>query len=155
MNLTEEKYTTILSKLTNLERINYLFAKKVTSTCGIFKNNPGLTNAKNAFSSQNLVTLPIDEFSNCKELTNVEGVFTNCTELTNMPHFRDNKKITNFREAFAGCSKLTGSTPTDENGYKLWERAGKEGYPTAIDGTHCFQGCTQLDDYDEIPDNWK
>ena len=155
MDLTEEKYTTILSKLTNLERINYLFAKKVTSTCGIFKNNPGLTNAKNAFSSQNLVTLPIDEFSNCKELTNVEGVFTNCTELTNMPHFRENKKITNFREAFAGCSKLTGSTPTDENGYKLWERAGKEGYPTAIDGMHCFQGCTQLDDYDEIPDNWK
>lgn len=44
------------------------------------------------FSSQNLVTLPIDEFSNCKELTNVEGVFTNCTELTNMPHFRDNKR---------------------------------------------------------------
>jgi hypothetical protein len=37
-----------------------------------------------------------------------------------MPHFRENKKITNFREAFAGCSKLTGSTPTDENGYKLW-----------------------------------
>lgn len=155
MDLTEEKYTTVLSKLTNLQRINYLFAKKVTSTCGIFKNNPGLTNAKNAFSSQNLVTLPIDEFSNCKELTNVEGVFTNCAELTNMPHFRDNKKITNFSNAFAGCSKLTGSTPTDENGYKLWERAGKEGYPTVIDGTHCFQGCTQLDDYDEIPDNWK
>lgn len=155
MDLTEEKYTTVLSKLTNLQRINYLFAKKVTSTCGIFKNNPGLTNAKKAFSSQNLVTLPIDEFSNCKELTNVEGIFTNCAELTNMPHFRDNKKITNFREAFAGCSKLTGSTPTDENGYKLWERAGKEGYPTAIDGIHCFQGCTQLDDYDEIPDNWK
>lgn len=155
MDLTEEKYTTILSKLTNLERINYLFLRKVTSTCGIFKNNPGLTNAKNAFSSQNLVTIAIDEFSNCKELTNVEGVFTNCAELTNMPHFRENKKITNFREAFAGCSKLTGSTPTDENGYKLWERAGKEGYPTAIDGTHCFQGCTQLDDYDEIPDNWK
>lgn len=155
MDLTEEKYTTVLSKLTNLQRINYLFAKKVTSTCGIFKNNPGLTNAKNAFSSQNLVTIAIDEFSNCKELTNVEGIFTNCPELTNMPHFRDNKKITNFREAFAGCSKLTGSTPTDENGYKLWERAGKEGYPTAIDGTHCFQGCTQLDDYDEIPNNWK
>ena len=155
MNLTEEKYTTILSKLTNLERINYLFLGKVTSTCGIFKNNPGLTNAKNAFSSQNLVTIAIDEFSNCKELTNVEGIFTNCTELTNMPHFRDNKKITNFSNAFAGCSKLTGSTPTDENGYKLWERAGKEGYPTAIDGTHCFQGCTLLDDYDEIPNDWK
>lgn len=155
MDLTEEKYTTVLSKLTNLQRINYLFAKKVTSTCGIFKNNPGLTNAKNAFSSQNLVTLPIDEFSNCKELTNVEGVFTNCAELTNMPHFRENKKITNFREAFAGCSKLTGSTPTDENGYKLWERAGKEGYPRSITGTGCFTGCTQLDDYDEIPDNWK
>ena len=155
MNLTEEKYTTILSKLTNLERINYLFLRKVTSTCGIFKNNPRLTNVKQAFANQNLVTLPIDEFSNCKELTNVEGVFTNCTELTNMPNFRENKKITNFSNAFAGCSKLTGSTPTDENGYKLWERAGKEGYPTAIDGTHCFQGCTQLDDYNEIPDNWK
>lgn len=155
MDLTEEKYTTVLSKLTNLQRINYLFAKKVTSTCGIFKNNPGLTNAENAFRSQNLVTIAIDEFSNCKELTNVEGIFTNCPELTNMPNFRENKKITNFREAFAGCSKLTGSTPTDENGYKLWERAGKPGYPAAIDGFRCFQGCTLLDDYDEIPNNWK
>lgn len=155
MDLTEEKYTTVLSKLTNLQRINYLFAKKVTSTCGIFKNNPGLTNISNAFANQELVTVAVDEFSNNKELTNVDSIFALCSELTNMPHFRDNKKITNFSHAFAGCSKLTGSTPTDENGYKLWERAGKEGYPATINGQYCFRGCTLLDDYDEIPNDWK
>ena len=154
MDLTEEKYTAILSRLTNLQRITRVFRKQITSTCGIFKNNPSLTNVESAFASKGLVTVDPDEFSNCKELTNVDSVFSNCTELTNMPHFRENKKINNFREAFAGC-KLTGSTPVDENGYKLWERAGKPGYPATIDGFRCFQGCTLLDDYDEIPRNWK
>ena len=161
MNLSEEKYTAMLSYLTNLSEVHRLFdwdnevIATFTTTCGIFKNNPGLTNIKEAFAYSKLQTIPVDEFSNNKELVNVSKVFLNSTELTNMPNFLDNKKITNFSYAFAGCSKLTGSTPTDENGYKLWERAGKEGYPATINGQYCFRGCTQLDDYDEIPNDWK
>ena len=161
MNLSEQKYTAMLSYLTNLSEVHRLFdwnnevIATFTTTCGIFKNNPGLTNIEEAFAYSKLQTIPVDEFSNNKELVNVSKVFLNSTELTNMPNFLENKKITNFSQAFDGCSKLTGSTPTDENGYKLWQRAGKQGYPSTINGQHCFRGCTQLDDYDEIPNNWK
>lgn len=161
MNLSEQKYTAMLSYLTNLSEVHRLFdwdnevIATFTTTCGIFKNNPGLTNIEEAFANSKLQTIPADEFSNNKELVNVSKVFLNSKELTNMPNFLENKKITNFRQAFDGCSKLTGSTPTDENGYKLWQRAGKQGYPSTINGQHCFRGCTQLDDYDEIPNNWK
>ena len=161
MNLSEQKYTAMLSYLTNLSEVHRLFdwdnevIATFTTTCGIFKNNPGLTNIEEAFAYSKLQTIPADEFSNNKELVNVSKVFLNSTELTNMPNFLENKKITNFSQAFDGCSKLTGSTPTDENGYKLWQRAGKQGYPSTINGQHCFRGCTQLDDYDEIPNNWK
>ena len=161
MNLSEQKYTAMLSYLTNLSEVHRLFdwdnevIATFTTTCGIFKNNPGLTNIEEAFANSKLQTIPADEFSNNKELVNVSKVFLNSKELTNMPNFLENKKITNFSQAFDGCSKLTGSTPTDENGYKLWQRAGKQGYPSTINGQHCFRGCTQLDDYDEIPNNWK
>ena len=161
MSLSEQKYTAMLSYLTNLSEVHRLFdwnnevIATFTTTCGIFKNNPGLTNIQEAFANSKLKTIPADEFSNNKELVNVSKVFLNSTELTNMPNFLENKKITNFSQAFDGCSKLTGSTPTDENGYKLWQRAGKQGYPATINGEHCFRGCTQLDDYDEIPSNWK
>ena len=161
MSLSEQKYTAMLSYLTNLSEVHRLFdwnnevIATFTTTCGIFKNNPGLTNIEEAFADSKLQTIPADEFSNNKELVNVSKVFLNSTELTNMPNFLENKKITNFSQAFDGCSKLTGSTPTDENGYKLWQRAGKQGYPATINGEHCFRGCTQLDDYDEIPSNWK
>ena len=161
MSLSEQKYTAMLSYLTNLSEVHRLFdwnnevIATFTTTCGIFKNNPGLTNIEEAFAYSKLQTIPVDEFSNNKELVNVSKVFLNSKELTNMPNFLENKKITNFSQAFDGCSKLTGSTPTDENGYKLWQRAGKQGYPSTINGQHCFRGCTQLDDYDEIPNNWK
>lgn len=161
MSLSEQKYTAMLSYLTNLSEVHRLFdwdnevIATFTTTCGIFKNNPGLTNIQEAFADSKLQTIPVDEFSNNKELVNVSKVFLNSTELTNMPNFLENKKITNFSQAFDGCSKLTGSTPVDENGYKLWQRAGKQGYPATINGEHCFRGCTQLDDYDEIPSNWK
>ena len=158
MNLSTEKYTTIFSYLTNLQKIHYLFYWKkvsVTSTCGIFKNNPSLTNISKALVNSKLQTIAVDEFSNNKELVGVSQLFENSTQLTNMPNFNGCKKIKDFSYAFRGCTNLRGSTPVDENGYKLWERAGKEGYPANIYGAGCFQGCTLLDDYDEIPSNWK
>lgn len=158
MNLSTEKYTTMFSYLTNLQEIHGLFDwnyVSVTSTCGIFKNNPSLTNISEALGNSTLQTIAVDEFSNNKELVNVSSLFLNSSQLTNMPNFKENKKITDFSHAFQNCTSLRGSTPTDENGYKLWERAGKSGYPETINGEGCFRGCTQLDDYNEIPDNWK
>lgn len=88
--------------------------------------------------------------------TSVASKFTNNTNLQVIPSdlFSTNKAITNFNTCFSGCSNLTGSSPVDENGYKLWERAGKEGYPTSISGTNCFAKCYKLDDFMSIPIDW-
>lgn len=88
--------------------------------------------------------------------TSVASMFANNTNLQSIPGdlFSTNKAITNFNSCFSGCSNLTGSSPVDENGYKLWERAGKEGYPTSISGTNCFAKCYKLDDFINIPTAW-
>lgn len=155
-NLSEEKYKTIFSYLTTLQYIGKLFiTKKVTSTLGIFKNNPNLYRAVHTFAEQDIVTVAEDEFSNNPQLTDVFGLFQLCTKLTNMPNFNANKNISDFRQTFFGCTSLTGTTPADASGYRFWERAGKTGYPTTIDGAGCFYNCTGLSNYSEIPDNWK
>lgn len=88
--------------------------------------------------------------------TSVASMFVYNTNLQSIPSnlFSTNKAITNFNNCFNGCSNLTGSSPVDENGYKLWERAGKEGYPTSISGTNCFAECYKLDDFINIPTAW-
>ena len=55
----------------------------------------------------------------------------------------NNPLITNFYETFKGCSKLTGTAPT------LWMQ-----FSNASGGA-CFNGCTKLDNYADIPDQWK
>lgn len=90
----------------------------------------------------------------------VQSLFAGCSVLKNIqPRIFDNcKSITNFRDCFNGCSKLTGESPyTTVNGkkIKLWERSPENGFakPTIYDG--CFRGCTNLSDYDSIPNDWK
>ena len=89
-------------------------------------------------------------------VTSVASKFANNTKLQVIPSdlFSTNKDITNFSNCFSGCINLTGSSPVDENGYKLWERAGKEGYPASITGTSCFAKCYKLDDFIDIPTAW-
>ena len=86
-------------------------------------------------------------FKDCKDLSsiNIEGdLMINGT--------------LNMTRMFENCTSLT-ATPTYK-GKKLWEWSGVQddyGYVIAkqIIGTECFKGCTQLADYNEIPDNWK
>lgn len=86
-------------------------------------------------------------FKDCKDLSfiNIEGdLWINGT--------------LNMTRMFENCTSLT-ATPT-YRGKKLWEWSGVQddyGYVMAkqIIGTECFKGCTQLADYNEIPDNWK
>lgn len=89
-------------------------------------------------------------------VTSVASKFASNTNLQVIPNdlFSTSKDITNFSNCFSGCINLTGSSPVDENGYKLWERAGKEGYPASITGTSCFAKCYKLDDFIDIPTTW-
>ena len=96
-------------------------------------------------------------FANCTNLTEIvplktnsfvrssfESVFENCTSLKQIPEnfFENCDSISNVSYTFAGCTALTG------NAIPLWEKEN-------MSGEHCYQGCTNLANYDQIPDEWK
>ena len=96
-------------------------------------------------------------FRNCTNLTEIAslginsfmddnffGVFQNCTSLKEIPEdfFENAPGITNVSYAFAGCTSLTGKA------INLWD-AGN------ITGTKCYEGCINLTNYEEIPEEWK
>ena len=87
-------------------------------------------------------------FAKCARLTNASGTFYGCSGLNGeisgaLYSDTKNPKITNFVETFKGCSKLTGTAPT------LWIQF------SSANRTQCFNGCTKLDNYADIPDGWK
>ena len=131
-----------------------------------------------------LTSLPDDLFANCVNVTDYYGVLWGCSSLVSLPNnlFGSNTNSVSFSNAIRNCGALeslpsnlfancpnatsynrcfrfdyalTGETPVNSAGLKLWELAGTDGYPDEIDGTECFSYCTNLDDYDEIDDDWK
>lgn len=136
------------TEMDNLEGIDPDFlasAENLNNVRYLFRYNPKLLNIPDGFLSKNTL------------LTNVYGLCYECESLSTIPtsFLSTCKQIQNFGEAFRGCINLTGSTPVNEDGTKWWERQGKEGYPTKITSTVCFQGCTKLDDYNDIPMSWR
>jgi hypothetical protein len=127
----------------------------------LFKYATNTTNRFNFFSTfsgcPNLTSIPEGLFKNCTNMSNCYYTFNSCTNLRSIPSdlFRYNPNIVTFGYCFLGCTKLTGTTPTDADGGKLWQRAGKTGYPSSINGELCFKNCTGLSDYSAIPSNWK
>ena len=96
-------------------------------------------------------------FSGCTNLTEIaplkansysgryfSGVFEGCTKLKQIPEdfFANCSNITNVSYTFSGCTSLTG------NAIPLWENGN-------ITGDGCYEGCTGLANYNEIPDGWK
>ncbi|GHU54126.1 hypothetical protein AGMMS49975_14070 [Clostridia bacterium] len=77
--------------------------------------------------------------------TSVAEMYMGCANLLSVPQnfLIHNPQITNFTDMFSGCTSLSGEIP------RLWEL-----YPTAT-GTRCFRGCTNLSNYDEIPNAWR
>lgn len=84
------------------------------------------------------------------------GLFLDCVNLVKVPTgmFRKHPNVIYFTQAFQNCINLT-NTPKDADGGELWERVGKQGYPSTIDGTQCFRGCSSLPNLDQIPSEWK
>ena len=122
-----------------------------------FKFKPDLTDLSECFRRITyLKTIPQDLFVGLEDVTNFSRCFDNCSYLEEIPYYLFNpcKKVTNFHMCFANCDKLTSGTPGDEQGIRLWERAGKPGYPAEIDGKACFYNCVNMSDYDLIPRQW-
>lgn len=102
----------------------------------------------------NLKTLAKPGEQTFKINTNFSGAFANCTSLQSIPEgfFDSAPYVQDFSGAFYNCTSLTGNAP------RLWERV-KDGvaneYIGIPNGSGCFAGCNNLNNYAEIPDYWK
>jgi len=119
----------------------------------LFQNCANVTSFEKAFTNcTSLPSIPESLFEDCPQAINFTSVFHNCTSLTGIPQgLFDNCVFANkWTQAFAGCASLTGVTPTT-NGVELWQRSAYPEYPDEIGVWACFRGCTQLDNYNDIP----
>lgn len=164
-----EDLTSIPSSLFSLHRNAANFAW-VFSNCKslqslpktLFSSNTKATDFSNAFlGCENLKEIPENLFAHNPNVTTFDGTFTYCTGLQSIPTslFDNNKTVTSFTSTFDGCTSLTGESPyTIVNNTKvhLYER---EYFPQSfsVPSSHyaTFCGCTSLNDYTKIPDDWK
>lgn len=116
----------------------------------LFMTCTKLENIGALFAHCTLLTGGLDGqlFARCSKLKTCSSVFYGCSGLNGELSgalFSDTKNplITTFTECFLGCSKLTGNAPT------LWSQF------SGAERIRCFQGCTKLDNYASIPDQWK
>lgn len=116
-----------------------------------------LNSVRNLFSyCTKLKSIPDGFLSKNTLLTDIYEMCDRCLLLTTIPvdFLSTCKHIQNFGSAFRSAG-LTGNTPVNDDGTKWWERKGKEGYPDSITSILCFQGCLELNDYNDIPSNWR
>ena len=97
------------------------------------------------------------DFSNSTNLTEIASpkeksfnkdpgiVFRNCTSLKQIPadFFNNISNISNVSSMFENCTSLTG------NAIELWNNSNIEYHE------NCYKGCTNLSNYDQIPEGWK
>lgn len=106
-----------------------------------------------------LENVPAGLFRNFESVTIITQMFENCTSLRSLPveMFDNMRKITTATSAFNGCSAFTGESPyTMVEGEKvhLYERSTANGFSAVTKYTDCFEGCTQMADYANIPQAW-
>ena len=140
-----DSWATEMNKLEGIDPDFLASAANLNSVRSLFRYCPKLKSIPDGFLSKNTL------------LTDIYGMCFECSSLTTIPtdFLSTCKQIQNFGGAFRDCSELTGNTPVNDDGTKWWERQGKEGYPDSINSTVCFQGCTKLNDYNDIPMSWR
>ena len=158
-NVTREKIIEVLQwgktglkyiYLGNCENLRKIASPSVNSFKYLYEN--GL---ENAFMSCTAFTeIPSDLFANCPQITSFNGTFYGCTSLKNIPQnlFDNCQNVINFIWTFGDCTDLTGEAP------ELWTRGTnteENSYQGNPDGVNCFEGCTNLSNYDLIPQYWK
>ncbi len=127
----------------------------------LFNGLTGLATATYIFyGCTGLTEIPSGLFANNESITTVSYVFNGCTGLTAIPAglFDNNTLVKTFSYAFKGCSGITGESPyslIDGVKVHLYERSDYPDYFTApTSTTQCFNGCTQMSDYDSLPSGW-
>lgn len=120
--------------------------------------NENLYDFSSCFSGCNrLYKIQNGLLSNCKKAVNLSRFLYWCTSLVYIPIdlFLNNNLVNDFSNCFEYCSLLDVSTPKDADGGELWEREGKSGYPSSINGYRCFYMCSKIKNYSSIPEDWK
>ena len=105
-----------------------------------------LKNMANAFCNTKFTgSVSGSLFRNNKQLVTLSEAFWNAsiTEITADCLNANHGKITNLNRTFNGCAAATGEAPS------LWTT-----HPSA-ERAECFRGCTNLSNYDDIPETWK
>ena len=150
----------------------FRFSPNVTTFASTFQECTSLASIPENLFASNTEALAFDQtFRDCSGLTSIpEGLFNSNTKATSMygtfvfcgsissiPNllFENNKLVTNFAYCFRNLFAATGTTPSGTDGVELWEREGKEGYPSSVRGMGCFLKCHGLSNYDVIPKTWK
>lgn len=105
---------------------------------------------------KNLVAIADKLFKYCVLVQDFSFTFSGCRDLAYIPDnlFDDCYDANKFWMTFADCISLRGHTPASD-GFELWDRAGKNGYPKTINGSGCFKNCLSLSNYNSIPATWK
>ena len=106
------------------------------------------------FAESGIQSIPDKMFLNCTKITSFSSCFQDCTSLTTIGNnvFEGCTNVEGYRKTFMGCTSLTGNAP------ELWltgTNSEENNYQGNPDGEACFNGCTGLDGFEEIPIYWK
>ncbi len=148
-------------KATNFSSTFYGCTGLTVLPADLFAQNTKATSfASTFYGCTGLMEIPATLFSANVAVTSFNSTFYGCNGLTSLPAelFDNNKKVTNFGKTFMGCKALTGESPyTIVNDAKvhLYERTSALGFSTVSTKTDCFDGCTGLSDYGDMPTTWK
>lgn len=155
----------LFANCTNVTNFHYAFSGCTGLTSipdALFSNCPNVTTfASVFFGCKALTSIPETLFADCPNVTDFGWVFRACSSLTFIPTglFDHNRKVTNFSWAFMGCNSLKGETPytiIDGVKYHLYERYNNIDHFIAPENySFCFSNCSGLEDYDNIPSEWK
>jgi len=148
-------------KATNFGSAFYGCTSLTALPADLFANNTKVTGfASTFYGCTGLTEIPETLFSATVAVTSFNSVFYGCTGLKSLPAglFDNNKKVTNFGKAFMGCKALTGESPysiVNDAKVHLYERTTALGFSNVSTKTDCFDGCTGLSDYGDMPTTWK
>lgn len=128
----------------------------------LFANNTKVRRFGLVFAAcAGITSIPEKLFANNPDVTDFVMGFHACSSLQSIPArlFDNNRKATMFDGCFNMCESLTGESPYTMIGDKkvhLYERSNyPDHFATPIRYFGCFNGCTGLTDYAQIPSDWK
>lgn len=120
----------------------------------LFATSPKATDFQGAFCNcKGIEEIPAKLFANNPDIDTLRATFSYCDNLVKVPPtlLDSNTKITDFNDTFYRCKSIEDT----ENGDMSWLWKPRQNDPN-INARGCFTHCNNtLENYDNIPDDWK